>query len=284
MGTELTGKTIPAEAGLVGRTVNFTKGCYTGQELVARGSTRAASNVARRLVGVVAPAGPADGEGGDALAAGHDAARGRGAPGRGAADDKVAGTITSAAWSAELGAWVALGYLHRTSRPRGRFGCARVTGSADRIRLGWSCCHWSGWQGPAPSPARDLTTDREDRCPRTNARPAGGGRAAVRRCAAYALGAAATSAFTLACDIVTAIPIVVFAGARRGVLAASTPAAIAGNAADVVAGAGAAATRGRAGTSGRASLPSLGGAVRRRRGVGVGRVRGTGVSGGAPEP
>ena len=29
------------------------------------------------------------------------------------AEDKVAGTITSAAWSAELGAWVALGYLHR---------------------------------------------------------------------------------------------------------------------------------------------------------------------------
>ena len=36
MGTELTGKTIAAEAGLVERTVSFTKGCYTGQELVAR--------------------------------------------------------------------------------------------------------------------------------------------------------------------------------------------------------------------------------------------------------
>ena len=35
-------------------------------------------------------------------------------PGDGAADDKVAGTVTSAAWSVELGAWVALGYLHRT--------------------------------------------------------------------------------------------------------------------------------------------------------------------------
>ena len=29
--------------------------------------------------------------------------------GDGAADDKVVGTLTSAAWSAELGAWVALG-------------------------------------------------------------------------------------------------------------------------------------------------------------------------------
>ena len=54
MGTELTGKTIAAEAGLVERTVSFTKGCYTGQELVARLDARG-SNVARRLVGVVAP-------------------------------------------------------------------------------------------------------------------------------------------------------------------------------------------------------------------------------------
>jgi glycine cleavage system aminomethyltransferase T len=28
--------------------------------------------------------------------------------------DKVMGTITSGAWSAELGKWVALGYLHRS--------------------------------------------------------------------------------------------------------------------------------------------------------------------------
>ena len=28
--------------------------------------------------------------------------------------DKVVGTVTSAAWSPELGAWVALAYLHRT--------------------------------------------------------------------------------------------------------------------------------------------------------------------------
>ena len=52
MGTELTNKTIAAEAGLVERTVSFTKGCYTGQELVARIDARG-SNVARRLVGVI---------------------------------------------------------------------------------------------------------------------------------------------------------------------------------------------------------------------------------------
>ncbi len=63
------------------------------------GSTPGASNVARRLVGVVAPAGrprrrwPA----GMTLHAGDAPA------GDGAAEDKVVGTITSAAWSSEAG-------------------------------------------------------------------------------------------------------------------------------------------------------------------------------------
>jgi tRNA-modifying protein YgfZ len=106
MGTELTNKTIAAEAGLVERTVNFTKGCYTGQELVARLDARG-SNVARRLVGLVAP------DGAPALARGMTLHAGDAPPGDAPAEDKVVGSITSAAWSAELGAWVALGYLHR---------------------------------------------------------------------------------------------------------------------------------------------------------------------------
>ena len=40
MGAELDEKTIPAETGLVPLTVSFTKGCYTGQELVARIDSR----------------------------------------------------------------------------------------------------------------------------------------------------------------------------------------------------------------------------------------------------
>jgi folate-binding protein YgfZ len=118
MGSELTDKTIAAEAGLVERTVSFTKGCYTGQELVARLDSRG-NNVPRRLVGVV---------GGDArhqdalsrgmtLHAGDPPVLGGAGDGGEAADaiaDKVVGTITSAAWSSELGAWVALAYLHRT--------------------------------------------------------------------------------------------------------------------------------------------------------------------------
>ena len=60
-GRELAEGTIAAEVGLVERTVSFTKGCFTGQELVARLDARG-SKVARRLCGVVfdGPAGPAD--------------------------------------------------------------------------------------------------------------------------------------------------------------------------------------------------------------------------------
>lgn len=110
MGSELTDKTIAAEAGLVARAVDLDKGCYTGQELVARIDSRG-SNVARRLVGLMAPAGGPESA---PLVPGMTLHGGEAPPGDGAADDKVSGTITSAAWSAEVGAWVGLGYLHRT--------------------------------------------------------------------------------------------------------------------------------------------------------------------------
>ena len=109
MGAELTGKTIPHEAGVVERTVSFTKGCYTGQELVARIDSRG-GNVPRRLVGIVAPAGPREA---DALSPGMTLHGGAAPDGDAPAEDKVVGTLTSAAWSIELGAWVGLGYLHR---------------------------------------------------------------------------------------------------------------------------------------------------------------------------
>ncbi len=48
MGAELTEDTIPAEAGIVDDSVSFTKGCYTGQELVARVDSRG-NNTPRKL-------------------------------------------------------------------------------------------------------------------------------------------------------------------------------------------------------------------------------------------
>lgn len=61
MGREIVpGETIPAETGVTGVAVSFTKGCYTGQELVERMDARQAAPP-RRLVRVVAPAPLADG-------------------------------------------------------------------------------------------------------------------------------------------------------------------------------------------------------------------------------
>ena len=147
MGSELTDKTIAAEAGLVARSVSFTKGCYTGQELVARLDSRG-SNVPRRLVGVVggdvmsdedpgagAPVGrlafgmtlhagsPPRGQQEPAASGAPAGASGAPAGASGRPEeakvpevvaDKVVGTVTSAAWSPEIGAWIGLAYLHRT--------------------------------------------------------------------------------------------------------------------------------------------------------------------------
>jgi folate-binding protein YgfZ len=96
MGRELTEKTIPQEAGsLVEHTVSFTKGCYTGQELVARIDSRGA-NVARKLRGVVIdPAG--HGQGGATLTC----------------LDRELGRLTSVAWSPRFASPVALAYVRR---------------------------------------------------------------------------------------------------------------------------------------------------------------------------
>ena len=52
MGREITDRTIPAELGILERTVSLTKGCFTGQELVARMDARG-GHAPRQLRGVV---------------------------------------------------------------------------------------------------------------------------------------------------------------------------------------------------------------------------------------
>jgi folate-binding protein YgfZ len=98
MGREVTEATIPPELGIVERTVSFTKGCFTGQELVARIEARG-GHVPRRLRGVV-------GDGttlapGDALFVG----------------DKKVGVVTSAAYSPARKATVALAFVARSVEP-----------------------------------------------------------------------------------------------------------------------------------------------------------------------
>ncbi len=103
-GREVVEGSIAAELGLVDRTVSFTKGCFTGQELVARLDARG-SNVARRLCGVVfegEPARPPAPVGAAVLDAGGT---------------REVGHLSSAARSPGLRATVALATLHRRVTP-----------------------------------------------------------------------------------------------------------------------------------------------------------------------
>ncbi len=99
MGRELTERTIPAEVGgLVEASVSFTKGCYTGQELVARIDSRG-GNVPRpvRLLEI---------RGGEV------------SPGAAiAVDGKPVGEVTSAAADPDSAVTVALGPVHRRVEP-----------------------------------------------------------------------------------------------------------------------------------------------------------------------
>lgn len=99
MGAELTETTIPAEAGqwLIDASVSFTKGCYTGQELVARIDSRG-GNVPRPLRGLLVE--------GDPVPAGTVVRSG----------EADVGVVTSTARSEALGA-VALALVARSTEP-----------------------------------------------------------------------------------------------------------------------------------------------------------------------
>lgn len=93
-GVDMTEDTIPLEAGIEGRAISTTKGCYVGQEVIIRVLHRGHGRVAKRLVGLsIEGAKP---EANAKLFAG----------------EREVGRITSAAVSPREGT-VALGYVHR---------------------------------------------------------------------------------------------------------------------------------------------------------------------------
>ncbi len=117
-GADLDETTLPPEAGLEARAISYTKGCYTGQEVIAR--IRTYGHVNRRLVGLrlegAAPSRPARGDRLYRLG-------------------REVGHLTSVTWSPALHAVIALGYVRRecqapgtelTVRGAAGDGCARV--------------------------------------------------------------------------------------------------------------------------------------------------------------
>jgi tRNA-modifying protein YgfZ len=98
MGHELDESVIPAEAGqwLIDTSVSFTKGCYTGQELVARIDSRG-GNTPRHLRGIVIGTNVLPPDGAEVV---HDG--------------EVRGTLTSVGESLDRRAPVALAYVHRS--------------------------------------------------------------------------------------------------------------------------------------------------------------------------
>ena len=99
MGSEITDVTIPAETGVVAQAVNFTKGCYPGQELVERMDSRGSQ--APRFVRLLQSSTPLN-VGDDVT---HAAA--------------VVGRITSSAQQVESGEWTALALIARSVQPSG---------------------------------------------------------------------------------------------------------------------------------------------------------------------
>lgn len=91
-GQDMVDTTIPLEANLE-RAIHYKKGCYIGQEVIARATFRGRMN--RKLVGLLlGEAEPAPGE--DLRV-----------------EDRKVGWVTSVARSSRLGQVVALGYVHR---------------------------------------------------------------------------------------------------------------------------------------------------------------------------
>jgi folate-binding protein YgfZ len=96
-GRDMTEDTIPLEAGIEGRAISFTKGCYVGQEIIIRVLHRGQGRVARRLVGLTFDASAAVPAAGSRIRAG----------------DREIGAVTSAVRSVALGGAIAMGYVQR---------------------------------------------------------------------------------------------------------------------------------------------------------------------------
>lgn len=116
MGTELDESTIPAAAGVVERSVDFTKGCYVGQELVARVDSRG-NNTPTKLHTLHF-------EGESMVEPGTELTL----------DGSAAGTVTSVARSPRSGT-IGLGYLKRGIETPARLVVPSVDGDQVAVEV-----------------------------------------------------------------------------------------------------------------------------------------------------
>jgi tRNA-modifying protein YgfZ len=96
-GYELSAEVIPNEAGLDQRAINYTKGCYLGQEVISR--IKSVGHVNRHLCGLMPDAGIVIATGDKLFSDGESR--------------KEIGFITSVGWRRSQGRVIALGYVRR---------------------------------------------------------------------------------------------------------------------------------------------------------------------------
>lgn len=122
-GTDLTAENIPIEAGVF-EAISYTKGCYLGQEVIARLHAHG-DRVSQKLMGLQID--------GDAMPAGGDSLEN---------DGKTVGKVTSVVFSPALGRPVAMGMIKRDSNEPGcQLICRSQSGDipvtvVDRKRIG----------------------------------------------------------------------------------------------------------------------------------------------------
>ena len=146
MGRELSERTIPHESGGVARAVSFTKGCYTGQELVARLDARGA-RVPRVLRLFVADAtdDATDDEPGD-VREGGPVPQGAAAGSELVIDGRVAGQATSVARSPATNGLIALAYVRREVEPPARGELVGLSGRIEALPVLTLTPEGTSWQ------------------------------------------------------------------------------------------------------------------------------------------
>jgi folate-binding protein YgfZ len=119
-GADLTDEVIPTEAfeesGLLGRAISFTKGCYTGQEVIVRIAHR--GHVNKHLRGLLLGDAPAPAPGAKLF---------------NPESGREVGWVTSAAVSPLLGQTVALGYVRREVPPGAAVHVGQAGGAAATV-------------------------------------------------------------------------------------------------------------------------------------------------------